>query len=184
MSELAASPIQKHGARPHLKYVHHVDPEAAAIALKQEEEELLREKVQVKARRQHFYLAGRLLLASLFVTSGLAKLANFGATTEAMTDLGLAAPSLLLTIAIGIELIGGALLAAGYLARSAATVLIGYLAAVTLLVHGDWSLELNRSAALANFAFAGGLLMLLSHGAGTFSLDKVLARREALRLRN
>ena len=73
------------------------------------------------------------------------------------------------------------MLAAGYRARPAAGVLIGYLIAVTVLVHGDLTIAMNQAFAFANAAIVGGLLMLVGHGPGAFSFERVLARREAAR---
>ena len=92
---------------------------------------------------------------------------------------GVASPTLFLSIAIGIELICGAFLLAGYRVRATAATLAVYLAALTLLIHGDFSVLANQSFAIANVGLIGGLIGLYAHGAGVWSADVARAKREA-----
>ncbi len=183
MTELSSDASRPAG---HLasRHLHHADPGAAALAVAEEEEALRRESQQVKGRRGRFYLAGRLMISALFLTSGFAKVATFSATREALENVGIYASPLLLGLVILVELAGGTMLALGYKARGAAIVLIAALCTITLFVHSDLSNPLNRAFALSNLAFAGGLLLIAAHGAGTFSLDRVSARRSARRSRS
>jgi putative oxidoreductase len=153
----------------------HHDPGAAAQALAQYEADRRHVHDKVQVRHTRLYALGRILFATLFVVSAFAKLADYRVTLDAVQDAVVDA-TLLLPIAIGIELIGGVLLMVGFQARRTAVALIAYLALITALMHGDLSLPLNRSFALANLAFAGALLMIAAHGAGTFSVDKLMAR--------
>lgn len=166
--------------RPHVGAIHH-DAGAAAYAL--EEADARRREAQKVARKRQtwVHVAGRLLIAVLFIVSGIAKMMTFDSTLEAMTELGVASPGMLLPIAIAVELIGGALVLVGFRAREVAIGLIVYLIALTILIHGDLSIPLNRSFALANVAIMGGLLMVVSHGAGLLSADTEIARRNARR---
>ena len=168
---------------PHFPTHHalHHDPRSAQLALLEEERRNRAEKAKRNERQTYFFALGRFLLAGVFVTGGLVKIAAFDATREAMVDAGLAGASFYLWVAIALELVGGVMLAGGFRVRPAAAAMLGYLIAVTILVHGDLTIELNRAFALANLAIAGGLLMLVAHGAGALSLDKLLGRREAAR---
>ena len=174
--EVADNPHPAHHA------CHH-DPQGAALAVAQEEVDRREEKQRLKSRRTAFYVAGRELVAALFIGSAIAKVVHFSTTQKAMADFDLPDSGLLLTLAIAVELACGAMLALGYKTRRTAVGLIAYLAAVTLLIHRNVSVDLNRSFALANLAICGGLLMLVAHGAGAFSLDKLFERRSALRSR-
>lgn len=141
-----------------------------------------RDPGSARRRRQlHLHVVGRMLMAGVFLFSAVAKLLAFEATGRAMAATGLVDVELLLGLAIGIELLGGAALAAGFKVRAVALTLIGYVVLVTSLMHGDLAIAANRSFALMNVAFVGGLLMLISHGAGELSADAQLARREARR---
>lgn len=158
--------------------IHH-DPQAAANALALAEESRRREEAQEHARQRYFYAAGRVLIASLFVIGGLVKAFHFSQTREAMDSMGLAGTTMLLVSAVAIELVAGSLLAFGCWVRRTSAFLIAYLAALTLLIHGDLSAALNRSSALGNLAIAGGLLLLVAHGPGGLSLERVFERRAA-----
>ena len=157
-------------------HVRHHDPESAKWALVQEEKALRRHHEKVNRLHSYFYAAGRILIALLFVNSAIAKELRFAETQRTMSYFGLTNMSLLLVTAILIELIGGILVGIGYKLRWAAAGLIAYLVAVTIFVPSDFTVVLN-------LAFAGGLLMLVAHGPGTFSLDKLLKQRNALRER-
>ncbi len=182
---IARASVETHQVPSHrpLRHAHHVDPEAARLALAEEEALSRMAQEHRRAIRQRTFLAGRLLLAGLFVASGAAKLFTFSATVAALEASGLSAAPLLLSLAIMVELGGGLMLGLGYRTRQAAQVLVGFLAVVTLFMHSDLSDPLNRAFALSNLAFAGGLLLLVANGPGRFSLervfDKALAKRRA-----
>lgn len=149
----------------------HHDSAAAALAVSQYETARRIEHDHKQSRNAQLYAIGRMFVASLFVVSAVAKVLEYSATVAALRDT-IAAPELLVPFAIGIELLGGALLFVGFKARPVALGLMVYLACVTVLVHHDLSQVLNRSFALANLAFAGALLMVYAHGAGALSLDR------------
>jgi putative oxidoreductase len=65
-------------------------------------------------------LIGRILIAALFLPSGLSKLAAPAATQEYITAMGLPAPALICYGAIICELVGSILLIAGFQTRFAA----------------------------------------------------------------
>ncbi len=159
----------------------HRDPQAARLALNARDRDERRERDNRRRRQLHLHLVGRVLMAGVFLFSAVAKLLAFDATARAMAATGLHDVELLLGLAIGLELVGGAALAAGYKVRAVAVGLIAYVATVTLLMHGDFAVAANRSFALANVAFVGGLMLLISHGAGELSADAGLARRDARR---
>jgi putative oxidoreductase len=150
----------------------HHDPSAAQLAIAEYELQQRTRHNHLQARQAQLYALGRVLVAALFIVSAIAKLADFQATVNALSDT-LAEPRLLVPIGIGIELLGGAMLLSGLRARAVATGLIGYLATVTLLINHDLSQALNRSMALSNLAFAGALLMVVAHGAGALSIDRL-----------
>ena len=155
----------------------HHNADAAAAALKEIENEHRLELDELKRRRVQMYAAGRVLLSLLFIVSGFVKWAHFDATVASMSASGMNDAGLLLPFAIGFEIIGGAMLLAGWKTRITSWTLIGYVAFLTLLVHYDLANEAHRAQALSNIAFIGGLLMLAGHGAGKASVDRFVARR-------
>ncbi len=158
--------------------IHH-GADAAALAVKEEEARLRAARKAERRLHTRLHLAGRALLATIFIVSGIAKITNFDNTRVAMDVVGIASPSMFLSIAIAIELLCGAFLLVGYRVRASAAFLAVYLAAVTLLLHGDFSVLANLNAAVPNLGLIGGLVGLMSHGAGMWSADVMRAKKEA-----
>lgn len=160
-------------------HVLHHDPRAAALALKEEEARHREEQNALRRRNVALHVVGRVFVSALFLVSGFAKIATFGATVAAMEANGISDAGMLLPIVIMLEVIGGTLIAAGYKTREVSVGLLVYLVAVTLLMHRDFSIDVNRAFAVANLGIAGALFLLFSHGSGAASLDTFLARRRA-----
>lgn len=162
------------------KAIHH-DPQSAANALALAEEGRRAAEAKRNTRNTYFYAFGRVLIASLFVVGAIVKTVYFADTRAAMDGLGLVGTPMLLISALAIELCAGTLVALGLWVRRASAFLIAYLAAVTLFIHGNLTIDSNRVAAVTNLALAGALLLLVAHGAGGLSLERVIARRAAAR---
>lgn len=123
------------------------------------------------ASRDGAALFGRLLLALIFVLSGLQKLSSFGGTVGFMEAEGLPLPALAAIIAIVVECVGGILLVAGYQTRAVGIVLAVWCIATALVAHRDFSDQNQMIHFLKNVAMAGGFLQLFAFGAGRWSLD-------------
>jgi putative oxidoreductase len=115
--------------------------------------------------------AGRLLLAILFLLSGLSKLAAPAATTGYIASAGLPYPVLGYVVALAVELGGGLLLLAGFHARIAAAIMAAFTIAAALAFHSNFADQNEKIHFLKNVALAGGLLQVVAFGAGPFSLD-------------
>jgi putative oxidoreductase len=127
-------------------------------------------------------LAGRVLLASLFLPAGIAKIAGFEGTVAYIASAGLPLPELGALLAIAVEVIGGIALLTGFCARPAALVLAVFTVVASYFFHGYWRLPADQQFMqqlmfFKNIAVAGGLLMLAAWGAGAWSID---ARRNAV----
>jgi putative oxidoreductase len=116
-------------------------------------------------------LAGRVLIAAIFVMSGLGKVADPAATLAYMKAAGLPLAPLGLAVAALIELGGGIALALGYRTRLAATVLAGFAIVTALVFHSALSDQNQFIHFFKNVAIAGGLLQVVAFGGGQFSLD-------------
>ena len=113
-------------------------------------------------------LAGRLLLALIFLASAFGKITNFDGTLKFMEAHGMPMAVLFCACAIALESLGGITLILGYLTRWGAAALIGSLVAVTWIFH---SAPDQRIALLKNLAIMGGLLQIMAFGPGELSLD-------------
>src|SRR5216683_5313684 len=122
-------------------------------------------------------LAGRLLLAALFLHEAFGKLAAYSAALGYMRAFGV--PGQLLPLAIAVELGCGVLILCGYHTRAAALLLAGFCLVTAVLFHtkfGDRNQLLHFEKDLA---IAGGLLVLFAHGGGAWALDALRAPRIA-----
>ena len=122
-------------------------------------------------------LFGRILLALIFVVSGLGKIMGFAGTAAYMASKGLPMVQVLLPLAIAAELGGGLLLALGWKTRWAAALLFLFLIPTTLIFHQFWGLDpklaqMQQIHFLKNVAIMGGMLMVIAGGAGAWSLDR------------
>jgi len=77
-------------------------------------------------------------------------------------------PGALLPLTILVELGGGIALLLGFQARLAALALAVFSLMTALLFHGGAEDSINL---MKNMAMTGGLLFLMLHGAGKFSVD-------------
>ena len=121
-------------------------------------------------------LAGRLLLALLFLPAGLMKIGGFAGTAGYIASKGLPMPALGAVIAIVVEVLGGLALLAGFGTRVAALVLAVFTVAATVIFHAYWAVPAEAQMVqqlmfFKNLAVVGGLLVLAAHGAGGWSLD-------------
>jgi putative oxidoreductase len=129
-------------------------------------------------------LVGRILLALIFVLSGLNKVMNMSATAGYMTHAGIS-PSLVhlgLYLSIAVELGCGLLVMVGLQARLAALIIFLWLIPVTLLFHvAGYYQAIQQHQAMAaltqqimylkNISMMGGLLLLAGWGPGRLSID-------------
>ena len=121
-------------------------------------------------------LAGRILLALIFITSGFGKITGSAGTAGCMAAKGLSMVDVLLPLTILIELGGGLLIAIGWKARWAAAVTFLFLIPVTLVFHNPVGLagaeaQQQMINLLKNVSIMGGMLGLFAFGPGGFSLD-------------
>ena len=119
-------------------------------------------------------LAGRILLSSLFVLSGVSKLGAYAGTAAYMASQGV--PSALLPLVVATELLGGLAIAFGWKTRVAAFLLAGFSVLSALMFHANFADQVQMIMFLKNVSIAGGFLMLLANGAGRLSLDHRFAK--------
>ena len=116
-------------------------------------------------------LAGRILLAHIFVISGYGKIAGYAGTQAYMVSKGV--PGELLPLAILLELGGGMAIIAGFMTRWTALALALFCVVSGLLFHWDLGDQGQTINLMKNFALAGGLLLLAQAGAPFLSIDRL-----------
>ncbi|MFZ5675299.1 MAG: DoxX family protein [Pseudomonadota bacterium] len=114
-------------------------------------------------------LAGRVLLAALFVVEAADKLWNISGATRYMAAQGL--PAALLPPAIAVELGCGLAILLGWRTRAAAFLLAGFCFLTALIFHADLAQRSQQIQLEKDLALAGALLILCVRGAGRFSID-------------
>jgi putative oxidoreductase len=119
-------------------------------------------------------LAGRFLLSSLFLVSGLGKLGAYAATAGYMASLGV--PGALLPVVIATEVLGAIAIIVGWKTRIVAFLLAGFSLLTALVFHSNFADQNQATHFLKNVATAGGFMLLVVNGAGPLSLDRRSAR--------
>ena len=114
---------------------------------------------------------GRLLMSLIFILSGIGKLAAPAATIGYIASTGLPLPTLGYAAAVIVELGGGLLLLAGYQTRIVAAVLALFALVTAVIFHHALGDQNQMIHFMKNLAMAGGLLQVVTFGAGAFSLD-------------
>ncbi|CAM8640404.1 COG2259 Predicted membrane protein [Comamonadaceae bacterium] len=125
-------------------------------------------------------LAGRVLLAALFLPAGISKLTGFEGTVGYIASVGLPLPAVGAVLALLVEIVGSVALIAGFGTRIAALVLALFTLVASFFFHAFWAVPADQAFMVQllffkNVAVVGGLLALAANGAGGWSLD---ARRE------
>lgn len=116
-------------------------------------------------------LLGRLLMAAIFLISGVGKIANAEATAGYIASVGLPLPNVALVVAIVIEVIGGAALVLGYRTRLVAGVLALFCIVTAASFHAAFDDPNQLIHFLKNLTMAGGFLQIVVFGPGALSMD-------------
>jgi len=117
--------------------------------------------------------SGRVLLAVLFLLSGIGKLGAYSATGAYMSAFGV--PSALLPVVIATEVVGALAIILGWQARVAGFLLAGFCLLTASIFHHNLADQTQLIHFFKDLAIAGGLLLLVANGAGPLSLDRRFA---------
>jgi putative oxidoreductase len=123
-------------------------------------------------------LAGRILMAVIFLVAGTRKIMAFAGTVGYMAKLGFPAPEVMTVLAIIVEVGGSILLIIGWRTRWVAWLLSLFVVIAALAAHRFWEVadamqygnQMNHF--LKNVAIIGGLLFVAAFGPGSASVDK------------
>lgn len=121
-------------------------------------------------------LIGRLLIVVLFLPAGVAKMAGFEGTLAYFASIGIPAPIFALIATIVIEVVGSIALLVGFQTRSVALIMAIFTLIAAVTGHAFWAapadaVYIAKLLFFKNIAVMGGLFVLASTGAGSFSMD-------------
>lgn len=120
---------------------------------------------------------GRLLIAVIFLLSGVGKIIAPEATQAYIASAGIPLPVVAYAIAVLAEVGGGLLLLLGYQTRFAALGLAVFTVVAALGFHHNFADQNQMIHFLKNLAITGGLLQVFAFGPGGFSLDARVKRQ-------
>jgi len=120
-------------------------------------------------------LIGRILIAFIFVFSGLGKITGFEGTVGYIASKGLPLPQLAAVAAIIVELGGGLMLVVGWKAHWAAAAMLVFTGMAALFFHNFWALPADQAQNqmihfMKNISMMGGLLYVVVYGGGPVSV--------------
>ena len=127
-------------------------------------------------------LVGRVMLCAIFLLSAIGnKLTNFGGVAEAMKGQGVPLPQAMLASAIGVLIVGSAMIIIGYKARVGAFLLLLFLAVATFYFHDFWEFADAARANqfnhfMKNLSLMGAMVFILANGAGAWSIEQCCCR--------
>ncbi|WP_089041633.1 MULTISPECIES: DoxX family protein [Pseudomonas] len=114
-------------------------------------------------------VAARVLMALLFILSGVGKIDNPEAIRGYMEAMHL--PAVLLWPTVVFEIGSGLLLVMGFKSRIVAWLLAGYCIVTAMIFHTQFSDQVQMAMFFKNVTMAGGFLLLAAVGAGGLSVD-------------
>lgn len=122
-------------------------------------------------------LVGRILLALIFLMSGIGKISGFAGTAGYMASKGMPMTDVLLAITIVIEIGAALMLILGYKARFGAAALLLWMIPVTFIFHNFWAMPADQQMIqqimfMKNLGLMGGMLYIMAFGSGPMSLAK------------
>jgi putative oxidoreductase len=120
-------------------------------------------------------LAGRMLLAWIFLHEGIDLMTGFNAAAAGMAKLGVPIPALVATIAL--QIAAGLTIALGCYARVGAAALGLFCLATAILFHNNFAVRDELLHFEKDMAIAGGMFILFVHGSGRWSIDKIWQRK-------
>lgn len=114
-------------------------------------------------------LLGRVLIAGLFLLSGIGKITAYTATAGYMTSVGV--PGVVLPLVIITEVFGSIAIMLGWRTRIVSFLLAGFTLLTGIFFHTNFSDQAQMIMFMKNVSITGAFLLLTVNGAGPLSLD-------------
>jgi putative oxidoreductase len=140
------------------------------------------ESGRVEALERYGTLAARILISQIFILSGIMKIVDWSGTEAQMAERGMFWIPFFHVAAMLVEIGAGLCLLFGFKTRLAALVLFLFLIPVTLTFHNFWTYadpkeqHVNMLFFMHNLTLMGGLLLVMTMGAGPLSIDEKTRR--------
>lgn len=122
-------------------------------------------------------IAARLTIGTIFVESGWGKLQDLPKVIGYFESLGIPFANLQAPLVSGLELVAGLFILTGFLTRLSSLPLIGIMLVAIRTAHWDDLTDLSSLFSLSEFLYVIILFWLAAHGARSFSIDELLARK-------
>jgi putative oxidoreductase len=123
---------------------------------------------------------GRLFIGLPFMASGLSKVANYAGTIALIESSKLPLPpQLSYAGAIAVEVGCGLLIILGYQTRIVAGIFCLFCLATAVFFHTNFADPNQIFHFIKNMVMTGGLLQLVTYGAGALSIDNRLSKKPA-----
>lgn len=129
------------------------------------------------ALQRNLPLVARILMAALYLPSGLAKIGGWSGNIAYMESKGYVLTPLFLAAALVIEVAGSLMILAGYRARLGAAALAAFTIIAAFTMHAFWTVTDPQAGMMEmvnfmkNLALTGGLLLIVAFGPGARSLN-------------
>ena len=117
----------------------------------------------------YFNTIGRILIAAIFLLSGISKASAFEASESYMAAMGV--PAEVLPIVIVFEISAAIAIIIGFKTRVVAFMLAGFTLLTAVLFHNPLGDQVQFIMFMKNIAIAGGFLFLVANGPGALALD-------------
>ena len=127
-------------------------------------------------------LLGRVLIGSIFVVSGYAKITAVAAFAASLEKRGVPFASTLAVIGACVEFFGGLAIVLGVEVRYVAALMVAFVIVATLISHRFWDIQdaAARQAQVTQFsknvAIIGGFVMLVAAGGGRYAVERLWRR--------
>lgn len=122
-------------------------------------------------------LAGRAMLAAVFIMAGVGKIAGYAGTAAYMESFGV--PGMLLPAVVVLEVGGGLAILFGLQVRLTALLLGSFTLLAAAIFHSDFSQPMQSILFTKNIAIVGAFLLLFAQGPGKWPLGSVKRTRRA-----
>jgi putative oxidoreductase len=123
-------------------------------------------------------LLARLVMASIFISSGFEKLMALDGFAANLASKGVPLSAIFAPLGACVEFFGGLAVALGFVSRASALLMIIFVITATAISHRYWDFAGAARVAQAinfekNVCIIGGFIVLFAAGAGRFSVDRL-----------